>query len=88
MRALVILLAVGITWTQVTPTDNKGCAGYSPTITDQQPTRVESFPSPTTDRSDRSLSENSTYGGTDYGGGHKIGDNRGHGQFDSNSDED
>jgi len=34
MKLLEMMVIAGIIWTQVTPADKSGCAGYSPTIVD------------------------------------------------------
>ncbi len=37
MKTLAICVLAAIIWTQVTPSDDKGCAGYTPTIVRDDP---------------------------------------------------
>lgn len=86
MKLIHVLLLSAIVWTQVTPPDDKGCAGYTPTIVN------ESIPDSYQHSQNQSEVDIEVRGESnkdlpneddDYE--HSIGDNKGHGQFDSPS---
>ena len=84
MKRLAILLIAGMVWTQVTPTDKNGCAGYTPSGYDKPNLSPHSttvnLPSrtpakryiPSSPERTQRVMENR---------GHVLGDNLGHGQF-------
>jgi len=83
MRIIISLLLAGIIWTQVTPKDEKGCAGYSPTITqDDRPVQVQPYRESSPPPPASSFSPEPIFNPPTDNYSHSIGDNQGHGQFD------
>lgn len=83
MKTLGILLLAAIVWTQVTPSDNKGCAGYTPTIVKEEPPPQPYQPDPPYQPTQEMQDPESDSGSDDYNP--TIGDNQGKGQFDEPS---
>lgn len=89
-RIGMLLIAAVMTWQQVTPTDDKGCAGFVPNNYDSKDLSSHSqvYTQPSTD-SGPSNNDNGHHYGNDKPDNHTwedkgndYGDNQGHGQFD------
>lgn len=88
-RLGILLIAATMTWQQVTPTDENGCAGFVPKNYDQPnlSPQAEIYRLPDPPPSNTQGSDNGHHHGNNkldnhQDKGHDYGNNQGHGQFD------